>query len=387
MIDGVKKYATLVATTAAVAGSSGYVVYDQYQDRRAQEFIVLFTDSRKASEHGKKWGKVKRRIKDLNSVVVESSNRTVRGLLVEDRGVIVEPVVHSYTALPTFTCECTEKPTDPIPPPPPPPDPAPPPPPGDQVVDYSIEMIKTVPKFVQNNASSVKVCVTDTGVSDHPDLKITRGANFTGGDMNDFHDALGHGTHVVGAIAAVYNSFGVVGASQAQILVAKVLNDQGSGSNEQVAAGVAWCIQQGAQIISMSLGGPFPSRVLETVITEAGNKGIWVFAAAGNNGGFSISYPSGFLIKNLFSVSAIDKDGNLATFSSYGKVDLTAPRVQTLSTYLGGTYKRLSGTSMSTPVAAGCAAMYRALNRPMVVEDRWHNALRFGQGLCTGDGL
>lgn len=130
-------------------------------------------------------------------------------------------------------------------------------------IPRGVELIQAPAVWNQTRGRGVKVAVLDTGCdSDHPDLKarIIGGRNFTDDDQGDpeiFKDYNGHGTHVAGTIAAAENAEGVVGvAPEADLLIIKVLNKQGSGQYDWIIQGIYYAIEQKADIISMSLGGP-----------------------------------------------------------------------------------------------------------------------------------
>lgn len=130
-------------------------------------------------------------------------------------------------------------------------------------IPRGVELIQAPAVWNQTRGQGVKVAVLDTGCdSDHPDLKarIIGGRNFTDDDQGDpeiFKDYNGHGTHVAGTIAAAENADGVVGvAPEADLLIIKVLNKQGSGQYDWIIQGIYYAIEQKADIISMSLGGP-----------------------------------------------------------------------------------------------------------------------------------
>lgn len=208
----------------------------------------------------------------------------------------------------------------------------------------------------------VLVAVLDTGVQeDHPDLKdrMAGGADFTGSRSGRF-DYQGHGSHCAGIVAASSNGTGVVGvAPAARIWNGKVLGDSGSGSSAGIARGIRAAVDAGADIISMSLGGPQPDEATRAAVAYAASKGVWVFAAAGNDGpGNAPSFPGNY--ENVVCVAACDSAGNIARFSSRNvQVDIAAPGVQVISCYPGGRYARMSGTSMATPYMAGVAALVR----------------------------
>ncbi len=221
-----------------------------------------------------------------------------------------------------------------------------------------------------NDGVGVKVCVVDTGIDkDHPDLQanIVGGKNFvaTKGvfvDPAKWDDDNGHGSHVAGTIAAVDNTIGVVGvAPGASLLAAKVLNRQGSGYLSDVVAGIDYCVQSGAKVVSMSLGSSSDVQALHDAVDAAYASGVLLVAAAGNDYGGQVSYPAAY--DSVVAVSATDSADNLASFSNVGpKVELAAPGVSILSTYKGGGYATMSGTSMATPHVSGVAALAAQAN-------------------------
>lgn len=159
-------------------------------------------------------------------------------------------------------------------------------------------------------------------------------------------------------MAAIDNEEGMIGvAPEAELYIAKVLNDDGSGVFNNVIAGIDWAILMGVDIISMSLGAPSePPEGLYHAILRARSAGITIFSATGNNNG-EICWPAQY--KEVIAVSAIDKFDNRAQFSNFGlKNEIIAPGVDILSTYPNNSYARLSGTSMATPIIAGAAALY-----------------------------
>src|SRR3989344_5670881 len=220
-----------------------------------------------------------------------------------------------------------------------------------------------------HTGAGVKVCVVDTGIDkDHPDLQanIVGGRNFVAKgatvDPTKWDDDNGHGTHVAGTIAAVDNTIGVVGvAPQASLLAAKVLNRQGSGYFSDIMAGIDWCAQSGAKVISMSLGSSSDVQAFHDTVDAAYANGVLVIAAAGNDYGGPVSYPAAY--DSVIAVSATDSNNNLASFSNVGpQVELAAPGVSVLSTWMGGGYNTISGTSMATPHVSGAAALAMQAN-------------------------
>lgn len=213
----------------------------------------------------------------------------------------------------------------------------------------------------------IRIAILDTGVDqDHADLasKIVANKNFTTSVTVD--DLFGHGTHVAGiAAAATNNGTGVAGAGyQSTIINGKVLGDNGSGYYSWVASGIVWAADNGAKVISMSLGGSTPSSTLENAINYAWSKGVVLVAAAGNSNTSNALYPAYY--DNCIAVAASGQSDAKAYFSSYGSwVDVAAPGEGIYSTlpnhiYQLGTspdYGSLSGTSMATPHVAGVAGL------------------------------
>jgi len=208
-------------------------------------------------------------------------------------------------------------------------------------------------------ASSVTIAIVDTGVDlSHPDLvnKILPGYDFVNNDVVA-QDDNGHGTHVSAIAAAeTNNGIGVAGVDWgANILPVKVLDASGNGTYANVAAGITWATDQGAQVINLSLGGTSKSSTLEDAVNYADAHGVILVAAAGNSGG-SVLYPAAY--PPVMAVAATDSSNTRASFSSYGStVDVAAPGVNIYSALVGGNYGFLSGTSMAAPHVTGLAAI------------------------------
>jgi subtilisin family serine protease len=213
-----------------------------------------------------------------------------------------------------------------------------------------------------NRGKGVRVAVLDTGIDfDHPDLRVAGGVNFAGTSRDgrtsryDWNDTFGHGTHVAGIIAARNNKIGVVGvAPDVSLWAVKVLGDGGSGYTSDVIQGLDWCVTNGVRVASMSFGGA-GSKSLRSACDRAYARGVLLVAAAGNERG-AVSYPAAY--PSVIAVSATDSRNNLAFWSNSGpEIELAAPGVSIYSTYRGGRYATMSGTSMGCPHAAGAAAL------------------------------
>jgi len=210
---------------------------------------------------------------------------------------------------------------------------------------------------------------------------------------NDPWDDHGHGTHVAGIIGAVAdNGIGIAGvAPESKIIPIKVLNAQGSGFVSDVIKAIRYAADLGARIINLSLGVAknFLSKSLQSsfqkAVAYAKSKGSFLVAAAGNeNSNVANSYPAG--IPDVFAVGAVDPNNKRAWFSNFGKLlDGVAPGVDVLSTVpVGSTlgsasgvadYRRLSGTSMASPIVAGAVALMRAKN-PLLTYNQIRDILR-----------
>ncbi len=242
------------------------------------------------------------------------------------------------------------------------PAPKPPPPPPAQVIAWGIARVLAPEAWPWSRGTGVRLAIVDTGIDlDHPDLQ----ANIKGGvnainPRKSADDDNGHGTHVAGIAGALDNAIGVVGvAPQVSLYAVKVLSRSGSGFLSDVIEGLQWCVGQGIQVVNMSLGTSSDVQSFHDAVAAVHAAGIVQVAAAGNSGIGSADYPAAY--PEVFSVSATDSYDNLASWSSWGKVDLAAPGVNILSTYKGGGYATMSGTSMATPHVAGVAALRLAV--------------------------
>jgi subtilisin family serine protease len=214
------------------------------------------------------------------------------------------------------------------------------------------------------DGTGVTVAVVDTGVASHPDLqgRVLEGKSFLNGvASNGAIDDNGHGTHVAGTIAAVANNgTGVAGvAPGARILPLKALDSSGSGSLADVASAIVFAADNGAKVINLSLGSSGASTTMQNATQYAASKGVLVVAAAGNGGvTASPSYPAADPTDQVIAVAAHDELNQPASFSQDGAyIDVAAPGVRVLSTYLSSNYVYLNGTSMAAPHVAGVAAL------------------------------
>ncbi|AFR09237.1 S8 family peptidase [Nocardiopsis alba] len=207
------------------------------------------------------------------------------------------------------------------------------------------------------DGSGSSAYIIDTGIDpDHPDFggRAEVGFDATGGDGLDRQ---GHGTHVAGTVGS--DSYGV--APGADLFGVKVLGDDGSGTYDDVIAGIDWVAENAGPnaVANMSLGGP-ASQAVDDAVNALAESGVFVAVAAGNEsqdaGNVSPGGASG-----VVTVAASDSSDGVASFSNYGSaVDIYAPGVDVESTIPGGGTDSYSGTSMASPHVAGAAALYKS---------------------------
>jgi subtilisin family serine protease len=244
-------------------------------------------------------------------------------------------------------------------------------------------------------SSSVVVAVIDSGVDwHHPDLAANvwtnpgescpgcandgidndgngyvddvHGWDFVSNDNDPFDDN-GHGTHVAGTIGASGNNgVGVAGVNwNVRIMPLKFIGANGEGTADDAVRAILYATRMGAIVSNNSWGGEDFSQALEDAIVDADTHGSLFVAAAGNsarNTDTTPDYPSGFDVPNVLTVGATDQNDGRAWFSNYGKrtVDLAAPGTNIYSTWPGGSYRFLDGTSMAAPHATGVVALAKA---------------------------
>lgn len=228
------------------------------------------------------------------------------------------------------------------------------------------------------DGSGVSVCVLDSGVdTSHESL-----AGVTIAAWNDLvdhrtrmYDDEGHGTYIISLIAGQGRIRGI--SPGVSLIVGKVISSSGTGQDADVAAGVGFCIDQGADIISLSLGGksiPLVGTLTEQKVYSALALGIYVVASAGNDGPLNkdVSSPAG--VPGVIAVAAVDRSGALAEFSSRGdngpgaghplgridpnmKPEVSAPGVDISGAWPSGGYVVSSGTSQAAALVAGGLAL------------------------------
>lgn len=208
----------------------------------------------------------------------------------------------------------------------------------------------------------IKTAVIDGGVQvSHFDLKgqvtkpfnvITRKKTLLPND---------HGTHIAGVIAAVQDNEGTSGiAPSSKIIPVNVFREEEADIYD-VAEGIYYAIDAGADIINLSLTTDAYTNILDEAVQAAAARGIVVIAAAGNEHTAKPRYPAA--LKNVLGISATDKNDKLASFSNFGKyIDFSAPGKDIYSTISENTFGTMSGTSMASPMVSGVTALILAKN-------------------------
>ena len=218
---------------------------------------------------------------------------------------------------------------------------------------------------------AVVVAVIDTGVDlTHPHLRdaLLPGGNFVpydGVTAAAWSDGNGHGTHVAGTV--LYNNPFV------KILPVRVLDREGDGEIAPIAQGIVWAVDNGAQVINISIGlsAEISSDLLpvHAAVQYAKARGVVIVAAAGNDAEFGSPPAAPALFEEVIAVAATQNSA-VAPFSNRNSyVDIATDGVDVLSSALGGGSVRMSGTSMASPRVAAIAAGLRALNPNWTAND------------------
>ena len=235
----------------------------------------------------------------------------------------------------------------------------------------------------QLSGKGIDVCILDTGLDiSHPDFanRTIEGKSFVEKEVWD-KDPRGHGTHCSGIATGNVridngNRYGV--AKDANLKIAKVLNNNGNGTTSSIIDAIDWAITKKFRIVSMSLASPVdinekPSKLFEEIGKRALENNCLLIAAAGNDSNRPsvpkpVSMPANSL--SILAIAAVDNQLKIAKFSNGGinastggSIDFCAPGVDVFSTYSlknnsSPKYQAMSGTSMATPFVSGMAALY-----------------------------
>ena len=227
-----------------------------------------------------------------------------------------------------------------------------------------------------SQGAGIVVAVVDSGISpNHPDLvdQLVPGYNFVN-DNTDTSDQCGHGTHVAGIVAAAgRNDIGGVGvAFGAKIMPVKVMTADCSGTYSRLMQGIAFAVEQGADVIVITSGGGFDHNGLHAAVQAARQRGVLVVVAAGNRGTDQPFYPGSY--DEAYTVAGTTTGDYVFDKSTFGpQIDISAPATRIHSTYVSDTgeptYAYMTGTSMAAPHVAGLAALVLSLDPELALVD------------------
>ncbi|MHC4991038.1 MAG: S8 family serine peptidase [Planctomycetota bacterium] len=200
-------------------------------------------------------------------------------------------------------------------------------------------------------------CVAGRVLPGYNLLDQTSDTSDVGNALDDDNDglvdeAVGHGTFVAGLIAHT--------APSAWLLPVKVLDSDGNGNSFHIAQGILWAVEQGADVINLSLCTSEPNEIIAQAIVDAYDAGVILIAAAGNDAiDDPVVFPAGE--SKVFGVAAVDQTDHKAGFSNFNsEISLAAPGVEIISAMPRASYASWEGTSMATALVSGAAAILRS---------------------------
>lgn len=226
----------------------------------------------------------------------------------------------------------------------------------DEKTLWNLENIGVYGALKTASGAGISIGIIDTGCDyTHPEISrrfgMDKGYDFVE-DSGKPLDRNGHGTHVAGTVAGSFCGI----ARDSRLYAIRVLDSEGSGSEADVMKGIEWALKSKVDVVNMSLGSSEYSEAFKEMCYYACSRGMIISAAAGNDGEPIYDYPASF--EPVISVAAVDKRNKHAYFSNINDlVDISAPGVDIVSSYPGGGYRMLSGTSMASPHIAGCIAL------------------------------
>ena len=250
-----------------------------------------------------------------------------------------------------------------------------------QTTDWGLLNLNIPATWTESTGKGITVLIIDTGcpavvkngnIVVHPDLEGTIAVSQCKSFIADegIEDLQGHSSHCCGIVGARNNAIGCVGyAPDCTIVTYKGLDKDGSGGMDQITAALKYAADYlKPDLISMSLGSQMPDEAMHDAIKRLYNMNIPVIAAGGNGGAQEgVNYPGEY--DEVVTIGAYDKSNAIAYFSAVGPgIDFAFPGVEIYSTYLNGSYAKLSGTSMATPAAAGVVALLLAKHKKQEAE-------------------
>lgn len=206
----------------------------------------------------------------------------------------------------------------------------------------------------RESGHGIKVAILDTGIDiNHESLY---GLDYSEVSLldNGIDAGIGHGTGIASIIAGQTDEFLGL-APSSEVLSVKVLNSDGVGDSFTIAKGIILAVDQGADIINLSLGGFSSSSAMDQAIQYAKSKDVLLVSAVGNDGTHGVLYPARH--KDVIAVSSVDAKSRVSSFASYGpEVDLAAPGVGIVTAWEDNHFVEFSGTSIATAFVTGALA-------------------------------
>ncbi|MCM4083777.1 S8 family serine peptidase [Paractinoplanes hotanensis] len=242
-------------------------------------------------------------------------------------------------------------------------------------MQWDLARVRADGAWLRSTGAGVTVAVVDSGVdASHPDLAghVLPGADFITGTEGTAVDPHGHGTHVAGTVAALTgNGVGIAGmAPDAQILPVRVLDANGNGYMSDVANGIAYAAEHGADVINLSVSATSQVGAVTNAVAYARSKGVVVVAAGGNSRrtGSPTAFPAAD--PGVIAVAATASDDAVAAYSNRGGyIDVAAPGSEITSVYPGNRYVRMSGTSMAAPHVTALTALLKGADRGLTPDE------------------
>lgn len=244
----------------------------------------------------------------------------------------------------------------------------------------------------RESGHGIKVAILDTGIDiNHESLY---GLDYSEVSLldNGIDAGIGHGTGIASIIAGQTDEFLGL-APSSEVLSVKVLNSDGVGDSFTIAKGIILAVDQGSDIINLSLGGFSSSAAMDQAIQYAKSKDVLLVSAVGNDGTEGVLYPARH--KDVIAVSSVDAKSRVSSFASYGpEVDLAAPGVGIVTAWENNHFVEFSGTSIATAFVTGALAhelsKSPSQNKNVIIEALYSNldeAEKPGKDIWAGRGV